>query len=646
MQNKRVALFLILAFCISLGAVAAPAELIPREVLFGNPERTAPAISPDGKRLAYLAPHKGVLNVWVRTIGQTDDKVITADKKRGIRFFFWQRDGQHIIYNQDSDGDENFHAYQTNLVTRLTRDLTPFEGVRIQNIMMEQTIPNQILVELNMPDAKRFDVYRVNLTNGAVEMDTKNPGDVVSFIADNKLQVRAAQAFTHDGGFVIRVRDSNKSAWRDLMKWGPEEAFGGVLGFSADRQALRVISSVDANAARLIEVNLKTKKRSVLADDPIYDVGEVRINPYNKDIEAVAFARDRIEWQVVNPRVKADFAAIQKIRGGDVRVRSSDKDNRIWIVADVKDDAPTAFYAYERATRKATLLFTERPNIEKYVLSSTKPITFKARDGLTIHGYLTLPREHVEGKMPLVLKVHGGPWARDEWGFNGIAQWLANRGYAVLEVNFRGSSGYGKAFLNAGDREWGAKMQDDLSDAVRWAVQGGIADGKKVCIFGGSYGGYATLAGLAFTPNLFSCGVDIVGPSNLVTLLNSLPPYWTNMVAIFHKRVGNPKTDEAFLKSRSPLFSADKIVAPFIVAQGANDPRVKQAESEQIVNAVRAKGKAVDYLLFPDEGHGFARPENRLAFYAATEAFLAKMLGGRVEDPSASEKELLANVRK
>jgi dipeptidyl aminopeptidase/acylaminoacyl peptidase len=605
--------------------------LIPREVLFGNPERVNPQISPDGTKLAYLAPHEGVLNVWVRTIGKTDDRVVTSDRKRGIRVYFWQEDSEHILYLQDRDGDENWHLYQTNVRTATTRDLTPFEGVQAQVIATDPQFPDEILVALNRRDRRFHDVYRINLKTGAAELDTENPGDVAGWAVDHRLQVRAASAFTPDGGMLIRIREDARSPWREFLRWGPEETFGGIVGFTPDNRGLWLISSVDANAARLIEVDLATKKTKVIAEDPQYDVSSVMIHPKTRHLEAVQFIRARREWQVLDPSLRADFERLRKERDGDFSVVSRDREDRTWVVSYLVDDGPVYYYIYERATRRLGLLFSSQPALERYRLAKMQPISFTARDGMTIYGYLTLPVGVEPKRLPMVLLVHGGPWARDVWGFNAMVQWLANRGYAVLQVNFRGSTGYGKAYLNAGDREWAGKMHTDLIDGKNWAVAQGYADPKRVCIMGGSYGGYATLVGLAFTPEEFACGVDLVGPSNLVTLLRSIPPYWAPIKAIFDKRLGRVETDEEFLKSRSPLFRADQIKAPLLIGHGANDPRVKKAESDQIVRSLRARNVPVTYVVYTDEGHGFARPENRLDFFGRAEEFLAKYLGGRFE---------------
>jgi dipeptidyl aminopeptidase/acylaminoacyl peptidase len=622
-------------------ARAEPPPLIPRKVLFGNPDKANPQVSPDGKRLAYLAPDdKGVMNVWVRTLGKDDDQVVTSDKKRGIRGVFWQGDSRCVLYMQDEDGDENFHAFQTDAETKNTRDLTPFKGVRAIPADVNPQFPDQALLSLNLRDRRFYDVYRVNLKNGAVELDTPNPGDAAGFETDNAMRVRIAQVQQPDGGTELRIRDDGApaSAWRTLTRWGPDETFGGVAGFTPDNKGVYLISSVDANAARLVEWDLASGKSKVVAEDPRYDVGRLLVHPRTQALQAVAFTRERTEWKVIDPSIEDDFRVLSKLRDGDFVVASRDLDDKTWVVSYTMDDGPAYYYLYDRPAKKASLLFSNLAALEKQKLAKMKPVSFDARDGLALQGYLTLPAGAEPKNLPTVLLVHGGPWGRDTWGLHPEVQWLANRGYAVLQVNFRGSTGYGKTFLNAGDREWAGKMHTDLLDAKKWAIAQGFADPKKVAIMGGSYGGYATLVGLAFTPDEFVCGVDIVGPSNLVTLRKTIPPYWTPVVAMWNKRMGSVETEEDFLKSRSPLHKADRIKAPLLIGQGANDPRVKQAESDQIVEAMRKNGKEVEYLVFPDEGHGFARPQNRLKFYAAAEAFLAKHLGGRAEPPAEGEK--------
>ncbi|MEG4838455.1 S9 family peptidase [Microcoleus sp. B9-D4] len=608
--------------------------LIEREILFGNPEKTSPKLSPDGKYIAYIAPDEhNVLQVQFRTVGQSDDRQLTADKKRGIRIFFWTYSGEELIYQQDIDGDEKWHLFSVNIQSNLVRDLTPFQGVRAHLIALDRNFPNEILVGMNIRDRRKHDLYRINLQNGAVELDTDNPGNIVNWAADAQFQVRAATATNADGGSELVFRETADKSWESLRSWGPDEE-GGAVMFSENGKILYIMGNHDANAKRLIALDLETKQETDLASDPEYDVGGIVVHPTNREIQAVSFYKDKQEWQILDQSIAEDFEAIGKFRPGEFDLTSRNLADTTWLIAYRTDDGPVYYYAYDRTSKTFTFLFSNQPKLEGLPLSSMEPISYTARDGLIIHGYLTKP-VGVSTPVPTVLLVHGGPWARDTWGYNSQAQWLANRGYAVLQINFRGSTGYGKAFLNAGNREWAAKMHNDLLDGVNWLVETGIAQQDKIAIMGGSYGGYAALVGLTFSPDVFACAVDIVGPSNLITLLQTIPPYWEPRKASLYHRVGNLETEPEFLKSISPLSFVDRIQKPLLIAQGANDPRVKEAESEQIVHAMKQAGKPVEYVLYTDEGHGFGRPENRLHFYAIAEEFLAKYLGGRFE-PAAN----------
>jgi len=615
----------------AISTMAAPPPLIPRKLLFGNPEKAQPRLSPDGTRLLYLAPDKGVLNVWIRTAGKDDDRVVTADTLRGIRIAFWAEDNVHILYMQDKGGDENWHIYAVNLKDNSVRDLTPYENVQASPVATDPSFPNELLVQMNKRDPRAMDLFNINLTTGEARLVGENPGNVVGWVPDNNFKVRGAYAATAEGGFELLVRDNEDEPFRSLIVWGPDDQ-GQPYGFTPDGTAIYVGDSRESNVSRLKAIDLKTKQETVLAEDPKVDLGDVMIHPAKHHVEAVSFNYDRNRWRVLDSAVAADFAVLGKLGEGEFSIVSRDHADHRWIVAYDTDTRPARYYTYDRDTKEPAFLFTTRPDLEEYDLAAMKFVEVTTRDGLVLPAYLTLPPGVEPKNLPLVLDVHGGPWARDTWGYNGEVQWMANRGWAVLQVNYRGSTGFGKSFVNAGNKEWGRKMQDDLTDAVRWAISKGYADSTKVAIYGGSYGGYAVLAGAAFTPDLYVCGVDIVGPSNIMTLIAAVPPYWQPLLRLFHHRVGDPATEEAMLKERSPLFSANKIRVPLLIGQGANDPRVKQAESEQIVAALKASEQYVEYVVYPDEGHGFARPENRLDFYGKSEKFLNKYLGGRLEN--------------
>lgn len=614
-------------------SIASQSTLIPRNVLFGNPEKTSPQISPDGKRLAYLAPVDGVLNVWVGAIGQDEYQPVTRDTDRGVRFYFWGADNLHILYIQDSGGNEDWHLYATNLATGETRDLTPFENIQAQPLERSKHFPNELLIAMNKENPQVHDAYHLDLASGELTLVAKNPGTVRNWVADRQFNVRGALAALPDGGSELWVREHEQAEWRTLVTWNADDAHtSGAVGFTHNGQALYLKDARDANASRLVRLDLATSDVSVLVADSHYDVGNVMFHPDSYDVQAVSINKDREEWTVLDESIRQDFEQLRSLHLGDFSIVSRDDADATWIVAYNVDNGPVQFYAYERKSQQATFLFANQPELNRYTLASMEAVVFTARDGLAVHGYLTLPPGKERAHLPLVLNVHGGPWGRDAWGYRPDVQWFANRGYACLQVNFRGSTGYGKDFLNAGDKEWGRNMHHDLVDGVNWAIQQGIADPQRIAIFGGSYGGYAALVGATFTPDLFCCAVDICGPSNLMTLIQTIPPYWSTIRATFYKRMGNPDTEEELLRARSPLFKVEQIKVPMLIAQGANDPRVKQAESEQIVEAMKSRGIPYEYMLFPDEGHGFAKPENRLKFYSAAEKFLARYLGGRCEE--------------
>jgi dipeptidyl aminopeptidase/acylaminoacyl peptidase len=632
--------------------VIANVPLIPRKVLFDNPDRASPQVSPNGTQIAWLAPVDGVLNVWVAPAGELDKaKPVTHDTKRGIRTYFWAFNNQHIIYLQDKGGDENWRVYSVNLQNGQEKDLTPFDAVNSQIQEVSHLSPDEILVALNNRNPQFHDIHRVNIETGELSLLQENPGVleggmIAGFVTDDDYKVRFAQRMNLNGSMSLLEPEGGKG-WTEFMNVPMEDTLTtNPVGFDKSGETLYVTLSKERNTAALVAINLKNGAQRVIAEDNRADAGGVMLHPTERTVEAVSFNFDRKRWKAIDESVAADFQALGKVRTGEVEVISRTLDNKQWIVAFVTDAGPIAYYHWDRTAKKARFLFTNRKSLEGYRLAAMRPVVTKSRDGFDLVCYLTLPvdaaptgNEKPARPLPMVLLVHGGPWGRDVWGYNPLHQLLANRGYAVLSVNFRGSTGFGKKFINAGNKEWGGKMHDDLLDAVDWAVKADVADPARVAIMGGSYGGYATLVGITMTPDTFACGVDIVGPSNIVTLLNTIPPYWAPMIQLFKDRVGDHTTEEgrAFLNRISPLTHVDAIKRPLLIGQGANDPRVKQSESDQIVKAMQQKNIPVTYVLFPDEGHGFARPENNLAFFAVTDAFLAQQLGGRSEPLSIED---------
>jgi dipeptidyl aminopeptidase/acylaminoacyl peptidase len=579
-----------------------------------------------------------VLNVWVAPIGGADGvdwaaaQAVTEDTDRGVRVFGWARDGRHVLYLQDIGGDENWRLYDVDLESMARRDLTPFEGIHANIIATSKRRPTEVLVGINADNPQLHDVYRLDLDTGTLAKEIANPG-YAGWVADEDLVVRCALEPLPDGAFDVLVRDSDPGDWRKLLTIPAEDATSSdVLSFSGDGRSLLAISAAGSNTGRLTRVDLSTGDAEVLVEDPSADVTGAVLHPDTRDPQIVAILKDRMTYVVLDPSVQDDFKAIQALHPGDPVFAGRDDSDGTWLVGFTNDTGPVPFFMYDRASRTGRFLFEHQPALSGYELAPMEPFSYRARDGLEINGYLTFPPGLGRSGLPAVLNVHGGPQARDTWGYDPEAQWLANRGYLCIQVNYRGSTGYGKAFVAAGDREWGGKMHDDLVDAVGYAAAQGWADPSRVAIYGGSYGGYAALVGAAFTPGVFRCAVDIVGPSNLKTLLETIPPYWVPVIAQLYRRVGNPETDADFLWSRSPLSRVHDIRIPLLIAQGANDPRVKQAESEQIVAALREAGIEYEYMLFPDEGHGFAKPENRIKFYTAAERFLARYLGGRYEE--------------
>lgn len=618
-------------------------ELIPRDALFGNPERASVQISHDGRYLSWIAPVDGVMNVWVAPVDDpAAGRPVTGDKARGIRNYFWSYQPDTLLYLRDTGGDEDFHLHSVDVASDQSRDLSPFPKTTARVVAGSPQHPDSLLVGMNDRDTKWHDLYRVDLASGKRSLVERNTTEIATYFVDGDFNLRFATRSRPDGGLDILKRNGER--WDKAEEVPFEDVLTtNVLGMTRDGSTLYLSDSRGRDTAAVDAVDSNSGGRKLLAEDARADVQDWLTDPRSGELQAVSVNYLREEWKPLDGTLAADLRTLEAIGPGEIGVNSRTLDDRTWIVTYSAAESPLVYYRYDRtpgAPGKLTKLFSARPALDGKPLAPMWPHEIRSRDGLTLPSYLTLPLHadpDGDGKanvpVPLVLLVHGGPWARDAYGYSGYNQWLANRGYAVLSVNFRGSTGFGKSFTNAGDGQWGAKMHDDLIDAVHWAVKQGVTTADKVAIMGGSYGGYATLAGLTFTPDDFACGVDIVGPSNLNTLLSTVPAYWASFYQQLTRRMGDPATEQgkAWLTERSPLGRVDAISKPLLIGQGANDPRVKQAESDQIVDAMKARNIPVTYVLFPDEGHGFHRPENSKAFNAVAEGFLSTCLGGRAQ---------------
>jgi dipeptidyl aminopeptidase/acylaminoacyl peptidase len=620
---------------------AAP-PLIARTKLFGNPSRSTGRLSPDGKWLSWLAPQGGVMNVWVAPTGDlAKAHAVTTEKVRPIRSYFWSPDSSMILFVNDKGGDENFLLYGVNAATGAQKTLTPFEKTRVEVFGVSRLIKDRILIGLNNRDPRWHDAYSLDLKTGALSKVMQNDG-YAGFGVDEHLVIRSASKPTPDGGVQIFKVTNNQVAAQPEETISFEDSDGTApLGYTYDGKTRYWLDNRGRDTAAFVAQDVATGQRTVLAQDPRADIGgDADFDPRTGRLQAYSVEYLKTEWTALDPAIKPDLDFLKAHLKGQFNVTSRTDADDLWTVTNDPVTSPVAYYLYDRKAKRLTRLFSTRPELDHAVLAAMRPVEIKTRDGLTEVSYLTLPpgvAVNAAGRparpVPMVLFVHGGPWGRDSYGNSGVVQWLANRGYAVLQPNYRASTGFGKKYLAAGNLQWGLKMHDDLIDAVDWAIRNGVTTKDKVAIMGGSYGGYATLAGLAFTPTEFACGVDIVGPSNLNTLLASVPAYWESGRRQMYLRMGDPGTPagQAVLKAASPLYKADAIQRPLLIGQGANDPRVNPRESQQIVDAMKAKGLPVTYIVFPDEGHGFARPENNIAFFATSERFLEKCLGGRSE---------------
>lgn len=598
---------------------------IPLRDFFKNPEKTAFLISPDGKYISHVEPYERRMNIFVQPISGGESKRITSVTDRDLSGYFW-KGNDRLLFTKDFGGDENFHLFAVDREGKLMKDLTPFDSVRVDVIDNLEDNETDVLIQMNKRNREVFDAYRLNTVTGELTMAAQNPGNISGWVTDHNGKIRIAT--TTDGvNTSILYRESEKDTFKTIMTTTFKESFSPLF-FTFDNKNIYAASNLGRDKAVIVEYDIANNKEvKVLFEHPNVDVSGMNFSRLRKVLTEISYVTWRLERKILDKETENIYASLEKkLPGYEVRVVSTDKNENIFTVSTSSDRSRGSFYLYEKKSGKLTKLADRSPWLNEKDLAKMKPIEYKTRDGLTIHGYLTLPKGKEAKNLPVVVNPHGGPWARDQWRFNSEVQFLANRGYAVLQMNFRGSTGYGKQFWMASFKQWGKTMQDDISDGVKWLIDQGIADPKKVAIYGGSYGGYATLAGLTFTPDLYACGVDYVGVSNLFTFLKTIPPYWKPYLDMLYEMVGDLQKDSALLAAASPVFHVDNIKAPLLVAQGAKDPRVNINESNQIVDALKKKGIDVPYLVKDNEGHGFRNEENRFEFYEAMEKFLEKHL--------------------
>ncbi len=602
--------------------------IIPLEDFFKNPEKTAFQLSPDGEHLAFMMPWKNRLNVFIQKIGQDEIKRLTSAEERDIAGYFWANN-KRIAYVQDKGGDENFRLYAVNIDGSNQMDLTPFEKVKVELIDELKDNDDEMLIAMNKRDARIFDVYRINVNSGEMKMTAENPGNITGWVTDHEGILRIAT--TTDGvNTSILYRKNETDDFRMVTSSNFKETLAPGM-FTYDNQLVYMISNKGRDKMAIIKYDIENQKElEVIYEHPEVDVSNLLSSDKRKVITGVTFVTDKRHYHFFDHERKQLQQELEKrLPDYEVVVSHSNRDEDKILVRTYSDKSRGAYYYYDLNSKEFKKLTDVSPWLNEDDMADMQAIEFESRDGLKIHGYLTLPKGVKPQSLPVVVNPHGGPWHRDSWGFNPEVQFLANRGYAVLQINFRGSTGYGRNFWEISFKQWGKTMQNDVTDGAMWLIKQGIADEKKVAIYGGSYGGYAVLAGLAFTPDLYACGVDYVGVSNLFTFMKSIPPYWEPYLEMIYEMVGNPEEDKELMESASPVFHVNKIKAPLLIAQGANDPRVAKSESDQIVEALKKKDIDVPYIVKDNEGHGFHNEENKFEFYRAMEEFLAKHLGGR-----------------
>lgn len=625
---------LLLAACKTKEKTEEKPPVIPVETFFKNPENFGWQISPDGEYISYLSPYKGHTNVFVRKITDSTGIPVTSDSVRNIYNYSWK--GDRILYLQDVGGDENFQLFSVGNDGKNMKALTPFAKVRTSILDNLRYIPGkekEVLIQMNKRDPRFFDPYSINIETGETKVLYQNDKNFDGWYTDHTGFIRIATK-TDGVNTTYYHRATETAPFDSLLTTTYKDNFGIQL-FSFDNKNLYVSTNIGRDKTAIVEYDLAARKEvKELYTNPDYDVDGLSYSHKRKVLEDVSYTSWKREFYFLDKEAEKEYNKMkEKFKGYEIGIYGSNNEEDKFIVWVGNDKLAAKYYFYDKKTGDTKFLADAMPWLKEEDMATVKPVQYKSRDGLTIHGYLTLPKGVKAKNLPVIINPHGGPWFRDSWGFNGEVQFLANRGYAVLQMNFRGSTGYGKEFWLKGAKQWGKKMQDDISDGVKYLIDEGIADPKRVAIYGGSYGGYATLAGITFTPDLYCCAVDYVGVSNMFTFMKTIPPYWEPYKAMFYELVGDPVKDSAMLAEVSPVFHVDKIKVPLFIAQGANDPRVNKAESDQVVEALKKKGVAVEYMVKNDEGHGFANENNQIDFYKAMDGFFAKHLAPVKEEP-------------
>jgi dipeptidyl aminopeptidase/acylaminoacyl peptidase len=634
LKSSKLLIILFITFLFSCqqnrNTMTEPVRVIPMRDFFRNPDIAYFSLSPNGDKISFTKPYKNRMNIFVSALGSKDTTQVTFIEDRDVAAYFWKTN-KRIIYVRDNDGDENYHLYAVDDDGKNQMDLTPFDEVNVQVVDELEENENEVLIGMNKRNPELFDVYRLNINTGDLKLEAENPGGVTNWVTDHDGNIRVA--VQSDGvNTNLLYRDNIKENFKSVLTTSFKESVSPLF-FTFDNNYLYAASNLGRDKAAIVKFDIANgKEMEVIYQNDEVDVDGLDYSKKRKVLTAITYTTEKEQVKYLDKEYEGMYEKLKDLLGGkyEIIITSQNKNEDKFLVRTISDRSLGASYFYDATKKEITKIAERAPWLNENEMCEMKPIVYKAKDGLMIHGYLTLPSGVEAKNLPVVINPHGGPWARDEWGWNAEVQFLANRGYAVLQMNFRGSTGYGRNFWEASFKQWGLSMQQDITDGVEYLVKEGIADPKRVAIYGASYGGYATLAGITSTPELYACAVDYVGVSNLFTFMETIPPYWKPFLNMMHEMVGDPKKDSTLMHDASPVYFVDKIKCPLFIAQGANDPRVNKAESDQVVEALKKRGVQVEYMVKDDEGHGFGNEENQFDFYGAMEKFLAKHMGGRI----------------